>query len=221
LAVPDLRAAVADFSWLLGRGYAPTSSLKLVGDRYRLSARQRLAVLRSSSGDAALASRTQRQRPLGQPAGEPLLIDGYNLLITVESALSGGVVLQGRDRCCRDLASLHGTYRAVEETAPAVILVGETLARASVGLVAWFLDAPVSNSGRLAALIRDLGRQRGWSWSAELAPDPDRVLASSPGVVASSDSWILDRCQAWSNLAREVIASGAPEAWVVDLGPEA
>ena len=32
---PALRAAVSDLSWLLGRGYAPVSALKLVGDRQK------------------------------------------------------------------------------------------------------------------------------------------------------------------------------------------
>ena len=56
-ARPDLAAAVADLSWLLSRGYAEPSSLKLVGDRYRLVERQRVAVLRSACSDAALARR--------------------------------------------------------------------------------------------------------------------------------------------------------------------
>ena len=43
---PRLRQAVVDLSWLLTRGYAPVSSLKLVGDRYELTERQRTAVRR-------------------------------------------------------------------------------------------------------------------------------------------------------------------------------
>src|SRR4051794_12700876 len=42
-ARPDLAQATADLSWLLSRGYAEPSSLKLVGDRYRLVERQRVA----------------------------------------------------------------------------------------------------------------------------------------------------------------------------------
>ena len=44
--VPALCTAVADLSWLLGRDYAPVSALKLVGDRYSLTERQRQAVRR-------------------------------------------------------------------------------------------------------------------------------------------------------------------------------
>ena len=43
-AIDNLRTAVADFSLLLTKGYAEKSSLKLVGDRFSLTERQRLAV---------------------------------------------------------------------------------------------------------------------------------------------------------------------------------
>ena len=44
---PTLREAVNHLSWLLTRGYAERSSLKLVGDRFGLQERQRRAVMRS------------------------------------------------------------------------------------------------------------------------------------------------------------------------------
>lgn len=47
----DLRSAVAHLSWLLSRGYALDSSLKLVGDRFNLTQRQRMAVRRSACTD--------------------------------------------------------------------------------------------------------------------------------------------------------------------------
>jgi hypothetical protein len=214
-ALPKLRTAVAEYSWLLSRGYAEKSALKLVGDRYQLTARQRLAVRRSSCADAAREDRLRKQHPPGDPPGEALLVDGYNALITVESALSGGFIFRGRDGCYRDLASLHGTYRAVEETAPAIELVGEVIADFPIGRVTWYLDAPVSNSGRLARLVLEIARRRRWDWSAQLDASPDRTLAASAEVVATSDSWILDHCRAWTNLAREVTTRRVPAARII------
>lgn len=115
-AAPVLANAVADLSWLLTRGYAELSSRKLVGDRYRLVERQRTAVLRSASSDAALADRKSREISVDSLRGQPIRIDGFNLILTLESAIGGGIVLGGRDGCYRDLASVHGTYRRVEET---------------------------------------------------------------------------------------------------------
>ncbi|MHC4389515.1 MAG: DUF434 domain-containing protein, partial [Planctomycetota bacterium] len=103
-AVSDLRAALVDFSLLLTKGYAEKSSLKLVGDRFPLTERQRLAVMRSACSDQKLISRRQRCVSVEALAGQRLAIDGYNVLITVEAAMSGAVIFKGRDGCFRDLA---------------------------------------------------------------------------------------------------------------------
>ena len=58
---PALRRATGDLCWLLSRGYARESSLKLVGDRYGLLARQRIAVARCACSDEAAADRQSRQ----------------------------------------------------------------------------------------------------------------------------------------------------------------
>jgi hypothetical protein len=107
-AIDNLRTAVADFSGLLTKGYAERSALKLVGDRFSLTDRQRLGVMRSACSDQQLACRCDRRAEIETLAGGRLAIDGYNLLITIEAAMSGGVLLKGRDGCLRDLASIHG-----------------------------------------------------------------------------------------------------------------
>jgi hypothetical protein len=208
-----LVSAVADLSWLLSRGYAETSSLKLVGDRYRLVERQRLAVLRSACTDDSLAIRRTTHVDILSMKGRPVRIDGFNLILTLESALGGGVVLKGRDGCLRDLAGVHGTYRRVEETRPALELADLWLSRWDIGPCTWFLDAPVSNSGRLAALIRATNPR----WHAEVVPDPDRCLITPGPAVATADSGILDRCGPWVNLARDLVEVGVSDGFIVDL----
>lgn len=220
---PRLRGAVHDYSWLLSYGYAEPSALALVGNRFELTTRQRLAVRRASCSDEQRASRAARRVDAPQIAGRTVLVDGYNLLITVESALAGGVIFVGRDGCCRDLASIHGTYRQVEETEPAVELTVGFLAARRPNRVRWLLDRPVSNSGRLKALMeRVLARQtdaaqRPVAWSIELADSPDAVLRQASDPVITSDSAILDQCGVWFNAAAEVLATHVPGAWMVDL----
>jgi len=217
--VPDLRTALADYSLLLSKGYAEKSSLKMVCDRFSLRERQRLAIMRSACSDQQLASRIQRRIEIDSLAGQALAIDGYNLLITIEAAMSGGVIFKGRDGCFRDLASIHGTYRKVTETVPAVELIGRFLKQIGVRQALWLLDSPVSNSGRLKTLIADLAAENGWQWQTELVVSPDAVLIKSDAIVATSDSVVLDGCQWWTNLAAEIITQKLPSATVIDLGP--
>ena len=211
-----LRQAVADFSWLLTRGYASASALKVVGDRFNLSARQRTAVMRCAAADDAVAARRSREVPLD--AQGRVLIDGYNVLTTVEAALAGGVVIVGRDGCWRDMASMHGTWRRVEETPGALEHIGRVLHRSDSGReVVWLLDSPVSNSGRLKAVIEEVAGRNGWPWRVELVIDPDKPLAAArDDLVATADSVILDRCGRWLPLAREVVST-LTGVGVVDL----
>jgi hypothetical protein len=223
--IPGLRQAIADYSLLLTKDYAQTSALKLVGDRFGLTQRQRLAVMRCSCSDQNIANRKTRQIETNAVAGQPIAIDGYNLLITIEAAMSGGLIFPGRDGCCRDLASIHGTYRKVTETIPAIELIGGFLQQIAVNQVLWLLDSPVSNSGRLKTLIREIAEKNNWLWQIELVTSPDAVLIKGAcgelvepdAIVASSDSIILDGCSKWINLAGEIIKTRIPDAKIINI----
>jgi len=215
--ISNLQLAIADFSLLLTRGYAEKGALKLVGDRFSLTERQRLAIMRSACSDQQIASRNRRCVTLKNLGGQSIAIDGYNVLITVEAAMSGGVIFKGRDGCFRDLASVHGTYRKVTETIPAVELIGQFLREVGAGEALWLLDSPVSNSGRLKTLIGELARENNWDWEIELLLSPDAELKKTDLIVASSDSVVLDGCKGWVNLATEIIKNKLTSAKVIDL----
>ena len=131
--------------------------------------------------------------------------------------MSKGVIFKGRDGCFRDLASIHGTYRKVSETIPAVELIGQFLKDKSISEALWYLDSPVSNSGRLKTLIGELAAKNNWNWEIELLPSPDFALIKGMLVAASSDSVVLDGCKNWVNLARAIIEAKIPDAWLLDL----
>jgi hypothetical protein len=190
-------------------------ALKVVGDRYELEARQRVAVARCACSDDQ--QRQIRDRQVSEIRERELWIDAFNVLTSIEAALSGGVILVARDGCYRDMASMHGTYRTVEETLPAVGLLGELLSLHGPLLCRWFLDQPVSNSGRLKSILRQIALDHSWNWHVEVVPDPDPVLLGASEIVATADSQILNGARLWFNLARLAIGERVPDAWIVDL----
>lgn len=149
--------------------------------------------------------------------GRELWLDGYNVLTVLESALSGGVVLLGRDGCCRDIAGIHRRHRKVDETIPVLRMIGETCVAWGVTRCHWWLDQPVSNSGRLRTLIHDISAAAGWAVAVDLAFNPDRVLWESEQVIATADGVVLDRCRKWVNLSRYIISDRIPQTRLVDL----
>jgi len=215
-----LRVAVAELSWLLGRGYQMKSALKLVGDRHNLRERQRLAVSRAACAAEDCARRQASLVGEADVAGEGLIVDGFNLIILLEAALSGGVLVRGRDGCVRDLSSVHGSYRAVEETERAILLAGEALGRLKPSSVLWLLDSPVSNSGRLAARVREVAARRNWPWEVRVEFNPDHDIVNSDRVAVTSDSNVLDNVTRWLNLGQMIVESYVEDAWVIDLSRE-
>lgn len=216
-ARPVLARATGDLCWLLSRGYARTSSLALVGNRYELAARQRTAVSRCACSDQDRQRRRRHEAAPDDVRSRPLWLDGYNVLTTVEAALAGGVILCARDGAYRDMASMHGSYRKVSETRPALEAIGRVLAEWAPSGCVWYLDRPVSNSGRLKAMIEELAARQRWPWSVELVADPDAILASTDQIVATADSAVLDRCNRWLNLARRTVEQRIAGADVAKL----
>jgi hypothetical protein len=130
------------------------------------------------------------------------------------------VLVRGRDGCVRDLSSVHGSYRAVEETERAVLIAGEVLASLGPASALWLFDRPVSNSGRLAARVRDLAAARGWPWSVETPFNPDRRIVESGLVAVTSDSNVLDGAARWLNLSRIVVERHVRDSWLIDLSED-
>jgi len=215
--LPFLRRALSDLCWLLDHGYAMGSSIELVGNRYELTSRQRMAVTRCACATALLERRRCHQVNPAQLRDHEVWLDGFNVLTGIEVALAGGVILLGRDGCSRDVAGVHARYRRVEETLPALTLIGEWMEAWGVSQACWFLDRPVSNSGRLRRIILDLASVRQWNWAVDLVFNPDKALIETDRTIASADSVILDHCQRWVNLATLIITQHAPQAKMVDL----
>ena len=208
-----LRQAVCDLSWLLRKHYSPNASLKLVGNRYQLTERERLAVIHAAGDGGA------RSAPVAFEAlkGKSLCIDGFNLLITLETALGGGIILIGTDGCYRDIANIHGSYSLRAETERAVVLAGEALKKAGVKKALWLFDRPVSNSGRVAALVNETARELSVPMEAKTANEVDGKIKACKEIAVTADSEILSGGVLWFDLAGWIIQNRVKEAATVDL----
>lgn len=215
-----LRAAVRDLSWLRSRGYSGPAAQALVGDRYRLKRRQRNAVGRSSCTDAERAHRLAARMQPGAVAGHDLLVDGFNVLITVEALLGGAFLFVGRDTAYRDINPIRGTYRVVRQTAPALQVLADVLQDLGPGRVRWHLDRSVSNVGRVKERLGAVAEERGLGWDVEVSDAVDSTLAATPAPVVTSDSAILEEADAWLPLEALVHQRHVPAAHVVDLRPD-
>ncbi len=209
-AVQRIQEAVEDLSFLWEKDYGEKSSLELVGNRYRLSARQQKALRGMSAGISKCKAREAKRKSLDQLQGEELYIDGFNVLILLESLLSEAYIFQGKDGCYRDLSSVHGTYRKVNQTIPALEKMGTLLQKYELSKITWLLDKPVSNSGKLKKLLESIADENNYHWEVLLDFNPDKTLSECGQTVVTSDAYILDECTSWCNLVAYFIPQNYP-----------
>ena len=215
-SIAELKIAQEEIQWLLDRGYKMKQIIEFIGNHYLLSVRARTALQRTTSSTSDYEKRRATMLPFECAKDGCLNIDGFNIIITLEVAISGSPILLGKDGVYRDLAGLRGTYRIIDKTDTAISLIGKTLQELSVPMVKFYLDSPVSNSGRLKTKILECSEQWGMPVDVDLIPNVDAVLAGKERIV-TGDSIILDECKSWFNLSRKIIEDHIQDAWVVDL----
>lgn len=205
-ALPVLKDALEEVCWLLERGYPLKSITVFVGNHHLLSERQRLALARIAAAGKALKKRKKKE--ITDLSGKTVWIDGFNEIITLETASCGGILLLSMDGTIRDLASLRGTYRIIPETCGAAERMFSCLKKKGAAGAEVLLDEPVSNSGRLRALLLDAAEETGFPVDVQILRDVDRTLYEKENVI-TSDSVILDHCRSWYNLTPELVRKDA------------
>ncbi len=207
------RQAVCDYRYLLNRGYSRSSALRVVTERYRLGEAQRNLLLRSVFSLAECRRRWQVRVEPASAAGGELAVDGYNVLITVESWKLGMPVLRCDDGFVRDFRGVYGKHRFRRWiTGSALVSILEVLERIEPRRVRMVFDAMVSRSGELCAYIKRRFGRIPWL-EAETARSPDRELRRWEGVVCTGDTAVVDAHRAVLDLAGAVI----PEAYPLKL----
>ncbi len=235
-ALAGLRTASRQVLFLINEGYDLKQATTFVGNHYLLSERQRLAIMRSVATEKQLAARAAKEVPMevwaarasataaraaeevplgtaaqSALAGQEVWIDGFNIIITLEVLLSGSFLFAGMDGAIRDLAALRGTYRIIPETTEAVRILFCKLGEAGIRKVNILLDEPVSNSGRLKALLAESAADFSFALDIQICRDVDRKLYGKENVL-TSDAIILDHCASWVNLTAEYLRRQGQEA---------
>lgn len=212
-----LQKAADEVQFLLDKGYDIKPVTTFVGNHYMFSERQRLALARSVSAKEYVQTRISKELLQNGKGLIPKIvhIDGFNTIITLEVVLSGSPILYCRDGVIRDLAGLRGTYRIIDKSQEVVELMLGQLESLNISDAVFYLDAPVSNSGRLSELIRQCAKGYSISVQTQIIPDVDRVLEQMKGVI-SGDAIILNRCKSWLNVV-PAIAEQIEYVWKIHL----
>ncbi|WP_026886369.1 DUF434 domain-containing protein [Clostridium beijerinckii] len=210
-----LKKAQKDICYLINHGYGIDKSVEFVGNHFLFSTRQRLALKRSISSYKDITSR-QKRKILDKYENSTLHIDGLNIIITLEVALSNSTLIKCMDGTFRDLAGLRGTYKLIDKTDIAIDLIGKRLDKMKIQKAIFYLDSPVSNTGRLKLRILEILDRYNFDIEVLLIPNADVILNKLDHVV-TSDGIILNTCESWINLAYEIVKEDLPNTSYIDF----
>ena len=209
-----LRLCAQDIVYLLDRGYPYKTVLTFVGNRHKLTERQRTALMRMCASHEMLRQREEK-RLCTLEKGCTVNIDAFNAIVLMETALSGSMILKGMDGCYRDLSGLAGSYAVIDKTEPAVEMIIAALQEHKVSDAVFFVDAPVSNSGRLKTLIAETAEKMEFRIDIRMVRDADAQLKNCSHVI-SGDSEVISECVSWYNLYEELITK-LDHPWITDI----
>lgn len=201
----DLKQAARDLRYLLNRGYPRGASLELVGNRYNLRSEERHLLHRGVFSDEDVRARKKKTIPLSKIRNRELAIDGFNVLITLEAGLSNRPLILGDDGFIRDISGLSSNYRQTELTEMALRFTLQFIKKLRPRKTLFLFDAPMSKSGLLAKKVRDLLKKEEIQGEAQTHPYPERILNGFSGIIATSDTAIIDRSRTVVDMAGEIL----------------
>ena len=201
----DLQQAAEDFRYLLNQGYPRKASLELVGNRYGLTFDERHLLHRGVFSDTDSEARRKNIISIKELRNKDLAVDGHNVLITVEAGLSGRPLILADDGFVRDISGVSGGFKKTEVTEKAIRLIVTSLKGWRPRHALFLFDAPISKSGILAQELRALLKKEGLPGDALAVNVPETTLIGFQGVIATSDTAIIDRSKRAVDLAGNII----------------
>jgi len=214
-SIEILKRASSDVVAIIDRGYPIKNVSTFVGNHYQLSERQRIAITRAVSPTTDVKKRLDKLI-IGTSENSTVYIDGLNVIITLETMLSQTTLIRCMDETIRDLAGLRGTYRLIDKTDTSIKLIGDELSALKVSKAMFYLDSPVSNTGRLSQHIYEILENYPFDVEVELVPNADVILEKKHHVI-TSDAIILNQCESWINLVSEILYKHYPDTPIINF----
>jgi hypothetical protein len=189
--LPDFKKAMVDYFYLIDKKYPEKGSLKLVGDRYKLTGDERTVLYRGIA--SKLKSHDRNTRITCNIENKHLVLDGYNILFTILNYLMGRFVFISSDGLCRDAGSLFGRIRKQTLFFDALQLLAAFLEMNRPASVCIYYDSPVSFSGEHRIFTERLLTEKNINASVRVKHSADHeIKKETKGIVCTSDSAIID-----------------------------
>lgn len=201
-----LKDPIYDLRFLLDRGYSKEPAIRIVADKYRLTKKQRNFLLRAIFSKKE--AEEHKKKLTANVRGKDLIVDGYNVLITVESFLKNKELFLSDDGFVRDVSATFGKYRISRATPKAIAKILNVLKAHHPKSVTFIFDSQVSFSGELCKMFRERMSEVGIKGDARTSENADYTITKTKGIVCTSDRAIIKKVEKVLDLAGNITLGG-------------
>jgi hypothetical protein len=198
--MPEPEKAITDIRYLLDRGYPGKGAITFVCNHYRLDIKWRYVFTRVVFDRDTIKRRREKTVNFEDVRGEVVLVDGYNVLIVVESALKGEPVYLCDDGFLRDIRGVFRNYQCSGLTERAMNEILRVLAVFAPFRVDFLFDSQISKSGEMARWVEKKLKDVGLEGGARTSGHVDHDLKQSNGIIATADGCIIDEAEKVVNI---------------------
>lgn len=187
-----------DIRSILRWGYPKFSTIRFVADHFQLSQEERHILTRVIMPPGKIVSRINKKVACTDIKDRNLLLDGYNVLLSVDSLLKREPMWFCDDGYIRDTRYYFSKAKQAEDIEESLNTILDFLSETGPKSVFFLFDAQVSRSGELAGFIRHKLKEYGISGEAKTSKTADFELKAKGGdpennvIVATSDGIIID-----------------------------
>lgn len=197
--------AALDIRYLLERGYPQKAVVLFVCNHYRLDEESRRLLSRTILAKEVSEKRRTKFLPCEEIEGKNIIIDGYNIIIGMESILLKKAFLCD-DGVIRDVRGVFRNFKVSKNTEHAIELIFQFLKEKNPEDICFLLDSQISKSGVFARNLREKMSRCGLKGNAKTSKHVDYDLKNSRDIVASSDGVIIDTAEKVVNFLSCMVA---------------
>lgn len=197
----SIKKAQVELRFLLNRGYRKKVALEFVANHHQLTRSQRNILVRTVFSKEDIKSHKKTKTSIEEIKKRKLGIDGYNVLITIESIIDDKH-LKCDDGFIRDIKASFGNYEINDKTKEALKLIKKLFNKHEPNNVTFLYDKPVSKSGELAGLTRHI--LKNFNTDAKTVKNVDLKLREYE-VVASSDRGVIEHSEKVIDLPKSIL----------------
>ncbi|BDC36309.1 MAG: DUF434 domain-containing protein [Candidatus Methanoliparum thermophilum] len=190
-----LEDPILDVRYLLDRKYPKKSVITYVSNHYGLTKDDRNILARIACKKDVADDRKRKVVSIESIYNKKLFIDGFNVLITVESLILGYPVFLCDDGILKDVRSLFHRYKMGLMTREALYKIETITSKYNPKEILIIFDSQISKSGELSKLTRDIFNKDNCFVFISKNTDKDIIENSKKEIVATSDGIIIDNVE--------------------------